>query len=82
MTRPVLSTGAVVTAIGKCERCDADLPRLDVTKFGDSEPQFVYGRCDCPRPRCPFCAWALITGKCMNIDCFMCTNVIPIPECA
>lgn len=73
-----------------CKRCGDDLPCVEATTYGDTEPKFVpAGACECPGPRCPFCGARLDhddkaakSGECPNRECFMWCRLIPLPDVA
>lgn len=65
-----------------CARCGDELPRIDVTTWGDlPQRRYVYGLCDCPMPSCVFCHRAIDgAGRCVNLGCFFAGNLVPVPE--
>lgn len=64
-----------------CKRCGELQRTVEVTAFGDAEPRLLPTGCPCPRPHCPFCHGVLDpANRCLDIDCFMLFQVIPVPE--
>jgi hypothetical protein len=64
-----------------CPRCGEQQETVEITKFGDAEPQYTLGRaCNCPGPRCFACGVRLdIDDYCRNTRCYMVHRMIPIP---
>lgn len=70
----------------RCERCDGEIPALNVTTFGDKEERWVPGfACNCPGPRCPCCNARLEDGRCPStpvVDCPVGWHLVPVPDIA